>query len=998
MKLLPLLLCLLALLAPIRGSAASALSNNAIEARFDAASGELVIESKQARPAKLVIRPFDGQATASVEGREMRLFRPDRRPWLTISLPEESPFVFLRTLHHEPQAGNNLKTDRFFDAKLDLGIPPDQLRALGTTGLTQVDKHRGSHVFLAVADPATRRGMVAGFVTFQKADGILFSGRDGDSVTFAAQNDYGRFLLPADKTVSGETLALGFFADARIGLEQWADATAKANNIRLKPRMNGYCTWYSQPHGGASDEKHVLELADFTAKELAPFGFNYVQIDDFWQDGARRKGPAKVFERVNPKGPYPSGMKPVADHIRSKNLVAGIWYMPFAGDQDDPWFQDKLHWFAKKPDGSTYFTNWGGGSLDLTHPEVQQYISRIAKLITQDWGYKFLKLDGLWTGLANAQTYVANGYQPDDLGVATVHNPNLTPFEAYHQGFRTLREAAGQDTYILGCCASQNMRSFAAAIGHVDAMRIGPDNAPNWQSLKAGPWHGSNRYFFQGRIWHNDPDPVYVRASVPLAHARTICSWVTVTGMFNASSEWYPSLPADRLDLLRRTLPSHNFTARPLDLFENEFAQVWHVSNPAQPQRHLLALFQWDDNKPGTFSRTTSQLDLPPGETWVGYEYWSDTLIAPFSDRFETTVAPTSCKVIALVPARPYPQVLGTSRHITQGLMDLHDEKWTSSNSKLSAASDLVANDRCEVRILAAGDAASAASVTLDDASVKAGATAVINQRGPLIRLALNSPVSRRVSWSIQFAPSTKSGSDTNSVTDLKVQSTAYERVQIAWKKSNHLWTVRRDGATAVIVDEPTFVDEGPNPGHEHVYEVATWPGDTGSPVSVTAKIPTEPTLGPVPPTPDVHLSDLTPQSVNNSAAQMQKDRSTAGKPLGVGGERFERGIGTHANSVITYPLKPQYQRFVAVAGLDDSQIADKGGSVLFRVRIVREDMKVSENARSPVLRWDKSTRWHFDVPIPAGARAIELVVEDGGDGVRCDHGDWANAGFVTKE
>jgi hypothetical protein len=26
------------------------------------------------------------------------------------------------------------------------------------------------------------------------------------------------------------------------------------------------------------------------------------------------------------------------------------------------------------------------------------------------------------------------------------------------------------------------------------------------------------------------------------------------------------------------------------------------------------------------------------------------------------------------------------------------------------------------------------------------------------------------------------------------------------------------------------------------------------------------------------------------------------------------------------------------------------------------------------------------------------LITEDAGDGIRCDHADWAEAGFVTKE
>jgi hypothetical protein len=34
-------------------------------------------------------------------------------------------------------------------------------------------------------------------------------------------------------------------------------------------------------------------------------------------------------------------------------------------------------------------------------------------------------------------------------------------------------------------------------------------------------------------------------------------------------------------------------------------------------------------------------------------------------------------------------------------------------------------------------------------------------------------------------------------------------------------------------------------------------------------------------------------------------------------------------------------------------------------------------------------------VEIPAGARRIELRVDDGGDGTNGDHADWCEAGFV---
>ena len=55
-----------------------------------------------------------------------------------------------------------------------------------------------------------------------------------------------------------------------------------ARDVRhqLPPQPAGYCTWYAEKHGGACDEKHLAELAAFAARNLKPFGFEFVQIDD----------------------------------------------------------------------------------------------------------------------------------------------------------------------------------------------------------------------------------------------------------------------------------------------------------------------------------------------------------------------------------------------------------------------------------------------------------------------------------------------------------------------------------------------------------------------------------------------------------------------------------------------------------------------------------------------------------------------------------------------
>ena len=234
----------------------------------------------------------------------------------------------------------------------------------------------------------------------------------------------------------------------------------------------GYCTFYSEKHGGASDEKHVVELAEFAAKNLKPYGFEFLQIDGDWQLGVGSNGPPKNFLQTNPKL-FPHGMKAAADAIRRLGLTPGIWFMPFAGTYNDPCFAGHADWFVKRGDGKPYDVFWTGTCFDMTDPGVQEHVAAMARRMAADWGYTYFKMDGMHGGTGTKQTYPNMGYTEDGFGDAVFHNPDKTNIEAYRDGIKLIRRAAGKGVFLLGCCIQQNMRSDSGAFGLLDAMRIG---------------------------------------------------------------------------------------------------------------------------------------------------------------------------------------------------------------------------------------------------------------------------------------------------------------------------------------------------------------------------------------------------------------------------------------------------------------------------------------------------------------------------------------------
>ncbi len=703
--------------------------------------------------------------------------------WTTrLTLFRGQPFLHVHTtVHNRGEQTIAESALQLLEFQIDLDRPLDRLKSFGTGFLHPLDKAPGSFTFTAVVDPESRNGALAACLTHERGSGVFFTDVTAEKVRIKARVDCGRYQVLAGQSRPTETLLLGYFDDARLGLEAYADAVARHYAIRLPPQPSVYCTWY---HAGASDEKKILENSRFVRTQLKPFGMSVMQIDDHWQkripagirhNGSEQElrdgGPIKVFVEANDK--YPSGMRFTAEEIDKLGLVPGIWFMPFAGNWKNPYFADRQDLFARWPDGTPITTRWSGTLLDLSNPRTQTFVRERVKRVA-DWGYRYFKLDGMHTGAVTHNVYVNTGYATDgrwlnsrnfvgdqqaqpgsvDQPAASnvLHDPTMTHIEAYRTGLQIVRQAAGPKVFILGCNVSQNMRSMGAAFGLIDAMRIGPDNGAagrgRWDHVTVGARHGSNLYFLNRRVWHNDPDPVYVRPSLPLDAARLMVSWVAVTGSMLSTSYQFAELPAERLDLLKRCMPSHTVTARPVDLFEADPPRIWLATQEQKgARRGVIGLFNWDQHQPREFHRDLSELGLDVEETYVAFDYWANEMRPPIQETLRHAVPAGSCTILAVRPQADHPQLLSTSRHITQGLVDVLEERWDASTKTLHGRSRVVGGDPYELRIALptrgnwtpASAAADTATINVDSADQQ------------LIRLRIDSRGDREVAWQLVF-------------------------------------------------------------------------------------------------------------------------------------------------------------------------------------------------------------------------------------------------------
>ena len=221
-----------------------------------------------------------------------------------------------------------------------------------------------------------------------------------------------------------------------------------------------------------------------------------------------------------------------------------------------------------------------GYALDLTQAPVQEHIRSLLSSIAHDWGFGLVKTDFVYAG-----------------GLPGVRqNPKMTRAQAFRKGMEAVRQGIGEETFLLGCGYP-----FGPAVGLVDAMRIGPDTAPNWTpylwtvkwatpiikteksvgSLRNNIRHTLNLSTFHRKWWWNDPDCLMVRNYDTTLTDEEVKSNLTLIGLSGGlmiDSDDLTRLSEERQSWVSLLTPVLSTAGgRPLDLLENEMAGLYDL-------------------------------------------------------------------------------------------------------------------------------------------------------------------------------------------------------------------------------------------------------------------------------------------------------------------------------------------------------------------------------------------------------------------------------------
>ena len=110
-------------------------------------------------------------------------------------------------------------------------------------------------------------------------------------------------------------------------------------------------------------------------------------------------------------------------------------------------------------------------------------------------------------------------------------------------------------------------------------------------------------------------------------------------------------------------------------------------------------MFNWDANDAVHIDETFAKIGLPSAERYITFDYWDNQFGMIEGDALKSDVDPASCRILAVRPVADRPQLISTSRHITQGVIDVAEESWDAGNKTLNGVSRVVGGDPYELRV-----------------------------------------------------------------------------------------------------------------------------------------------------------------------------------------------------------------------------------------------------------------------------------------------------------
>jgi len=729
-------------------------------------------------------------------------------------------------------------------------------------------------------------------------------------------------------TLNDGTIIRGWYRDS-LGLKYYNPINKKI--FPLPP--SGLCTWYY--YYQHINEEEVRLLARWIKDNLKDYGATYVQIDDGWQK-EREDGGHGSRDWTGVDQAFPSGMADLATYIREQGLVPGIWIAPH-GQSSDSVVMANPGVFLFRPDSTSASSTWEGKYLmDPTSEVANEYLFNLFKMMV-DWGYDYFKIDG--------QPIVVREY---DRANEFMQSPGKDNEELYRKTLEIIREAIGPDRYLLGCWGIP-----VEGMGIMDGSRTGGDVVLGWSGFDVALMP-TMRYYYQHNIaWYTDPDVMMVRQPLTLPQAQVWATLQGLTGQALMTSDRLTDLSDERVELVKRVYPAVDI--RPVDLFpSNTRKTIWDLKvNHLDRQYDIVGLFNFGENEIKHIVLNWADLGLNENVPYHVFDFWNNEYLGAWEKGMSFEIDPTSCRVVTLLPDNGEIQLMSTSRHITQGWVDLEELEFDSGTLAWSGTSNIIKGDPYQVHfVYPRGE-----YFEIDKILVKGARgleTTVTNHQG-WSTITVESPQTTKINWSVTFKPAYSYKYETRQPDRLSVQSVGIDAVRLSWNAQYYLnagYQVYLDGELQGYSPSTSFIINNIDPHSEHTADVRT--------VWVDGEINKRPGSGNQEFGVRFSIESLLPGEVLLTSLENESGDGMPGMQASLNGRKYTNSLVLMGGRAREYSIHGLFKSFQATVGIDDNSFIPEGSDSSLRFRVAG-DGKILYT--SPVLKkGDVPLRVNVDV------------------------------------
>jgi len=515
----------------------------------------------------------------------------------------------------------------------------------------------------------------------------------------------------------------------------------------------GWLSWYC--YFGDFDEEKTLATLDFADKNFKRFGFQYVQLEN-WQKHSRKLPVEKFHHKLEwDEEKFPHGMRYVSDKIKERGLIPGLWVAPL-GTGEEAQFKAYPEMYLRDESGKP-LGNWSGDyALDPTHPDSLKAIYKTMHVITHDWGYDYVKVDGLELGGAG----YADEYYTNEAIRSRFSHPMDEPLRNIGN---IVREAIGDQIFFTSCAGS--WKRIGKMVGIANAARVGTDvlwegNDPEWAGVMHTARTIQKAHYVHNVFWYNDPDVLAMRAPLTTEHAQLLTTMYGLAGQLLFLGDIIYELPEDKVDMLKRIMPVENVYPGQIPLNDPEktaaetglpwstddLKDTWilHIKKSFEDWC-VVALINFDETQNKTLTLNAKTAGLDPVATYLLYDYWHDKYLGSMLGEQAFDIVCQSCILLAVRKEQLNPQILSVNRHITQDSISLIDVNWNDFSDTLRGVSDVVGDDEYRITLHIPDE------YTLESADCDSGSIDYTIVSPNVAKVKINCCENTRVTWSIRF-------------------------------------------------------------------------------------------------------------------------------------------------------------------------------------------------------------------------------------------------------